>query len=297
MVQGHPALFAMELLWRWSFGLGMLGLLFWAYAQLRPALYIADGDAAMLHTTKIYLLVQTIMAIVEPLLPVALKVLAALYVLGGLLWALIAATGRGVILRTMVAWEASARGVATARPARRWASYFALHAARVLMLLILLIGYLGGILVASLVTAARPSVLLFVVVSMTVFFAAFLAWNYVNRVLGVAPLFVACDGLSPLDAIGEAVVFLRSKGKALKAANLRGSILHLSAAVLVTLLGVATPALRVSGVVLGLLWLVEALAYFVLADYLHLCRLGNLVAMAVGERAAAASISPQTQPA
>ncbi len=38
----------MELLWRWSFGLGLLALLFFAYAHLRQAILLSDADQSAL---------------------------------------------------------------------------------------------------------------------------------------------------------------------------------------------------------------------------------------------------------
>ncbi len=277
----------MELLWRWCFGLGMLGLLLYAYAQLRPAIVTAAADTPALRVTDLVKQVRVLAEMLTPLMPLLLKLLGQLYLAGGVLWAAISATGRGVILRSLTASAAAECGVATASLERRWWTYFALHAARVLMLLILVIGYLGGILAAALVTQERPSVRLFMLITLTTFFAAFLLWSYVNRVLALAPVFDACDGLAPLDAIAAAVLFLRRKGTQLRAANRAGNILHVTVAVLFTLLGVVSSAVPLPPVGLAALILLETLLYCVLADYFHLNRLAMAVAMVVGERAAA----------
>ena len=283
LIRRSPALFLMELLWRWSFGLGMLGLALYAYAQLHPAIVTAAADAPALRVNDVVKQVRVVVEILTPLLPLLLKLMAQLYFAGGVLWAAISATGRGVVLRALVAAASGGRGATNVPPARRWLTLFALHLARVLMLLILLIGYLGGILLAALLTAQRPSVLLFCMVTLTVFFAAFWLWSYVNRVLSVAPVFAVGAGMAPLEAIGEAVLFLRRKGAELRAANRAGNVLHAAAAVLFTLLGLTTAAVPLPAAGLAVLWILETVLYCVLADFFHLSRVGNTVVLAMEE--------------
>ena len=46
IVRSDSTLLPLELLWRWSFGLGLMALLFFAYAHLRQAILISDADEA-----------------------------------------------------------------------------------------------------------------------------------------------------------------------------------------------------------------------------------------------------------
>lgn len=284
LIRRFPALFAMELLWRWSFGLGMIGLALYAYARLHPAIVSAAADAPALRVSGAEKQARVLVEMLAPLLPLILKLMAQLYAAGGLLWAAISAAGRAVILRSLAAAEDGGHGVSIATPGRSWASLFVLHAARVLMLLILLIGYLGGILLAALLTQQRPSPVLFALITGTVFFVAFWLWSYVNRVLGVAPVFAVYGGKTPLDATAEAVLFLRRRGARLRAANLAGNLAHAAAAGLFSLLGVATMAVPAPTAGLYALLLAEAVIYFALADFFHFSRLANVVAMVADEQ-------------
>ena len=48
VLRSDPALLPLELLWRWSFGLGLMALAFFAYTRLRQAILIPDADRAIL---------------------------------------------------------------------------------------------------------------------------------------------------------------------------------------------------------------------------------------------------------
>ncbi len=88
----------------------------------------------------------------------------------------------------------------------RWPAHAILHAARVLMLLIPAIGYLAGVLLASLAGGAENPLSAAILV-LTPFFTACVLWSLVNWLLSLAPLFVERDGLSALDAIVAALNF------------------------------------------------------------------------------------------
>ena len=90
--RSEPVLFAMELLWRWSFGFGLLALLFFAYAHLRQAILLSDADEAALSAQDPRPL-QPRPDLISGALPLLLKTFAQLFGVAAVLWIAAAALG------------------------------------------------------------------------------------------------------------------------------------------------------------------------------------------------------------
>jgi hypothetical protein len=295
ILRRNPSLLAMELLWRWSFGLGLLALLFYAYAQLRPAIFLTEADAEAFHTQDPFALASAISDLTTPLLPLVFKLCAQLFALAAVLWAVISACGRGIITRVLVARLSVEHGIAPAADAPRWLSHVALHAARVLMLLILVMGYLGGLFLASLVGPAQQSPVLTILILCATFAASLALWSYVNRVLALAPVFVALDGALPLDATVSAIRFFGRNPGRLRSVLRGNNALRAAVVLAITVVGAATVALPAPSWTISALLLLETLLYFVLADFLHLARLAAQVAVVVHERVLTAPLAASAE--
>jgi hypothetical protein len=289
VVRAAPALLGMELLWRWSFGLGLLALTVVAYAHLRPALMVSDGEALNLQDPVAF--AESATNLIVPMLPLLAKTAAQVFSAAAVLWAAISALGRGVITREVVGRLAKEQGVTTAPDAPRWASFALLQSARVVMLLILVIGYLGGVFLSALVGGGQ-NVFATVLVIFSSLVVSGIVWSYVNWVLSLAPLFVVRDGMSALSATVEAVDFIRRHRSQLRTIALRNSSQRGVAAVVITLAGVVTAGL--SGLPVWIntaLLTLETLAYLVVSDAFLLARLVGYASVAVRERKAGAELA------
>jgi hypothetical protein len=290
ILRNSPALWSMELLWRWSFGLGLLALTVAAYVHLRPALMFTEGEALNLQDPAAF--AESATNMIAPVLPLLAKTAAQVFCVASVLWAGISALGRGVITRTIVRRFAKDYGVAIAPDAPRWASFALLQCARVLMLLILVIGYLGGAYLGSLVNEQGDNVLAASLIVLSALTFAGLVWSYVNWILSLAPIFVARDALSPLDATVEAIAFIRRRFSQLKGIAIWNSALRGMAATVITLAGVFTAVSRgIAPWALTVLLVLETLAYLVISDILLLVRLASYASVAVRER----SIAPELE--
>jgi hypothetical protein len=227
--------------------------------------------------------------LIVPMLPLLAKTAAQVFSAAAVLWAAISALGRGVITREVVGRLAKEQGVTTAPDAPRWASFALLQSARVVMLLILVIGYLGGVFLSALVGGGQ-NVFATVLVIFSSLVVSGIVWSYVNWVLSLAPLFVVRDGMSALSATVEAVDFIRRHRSQLRTIALRNSSQRGVAAVVITLAGVVTAGLSVVWVSTVLLTL-ETLAYLVVSDAFLLARLVAYASVAVGERKAGAELA------
>lgn len=289
ILRREPALFLMELLWRWSFGLGLLALLFFAYARLRQAVLLSDADELAFNGQDPYAVAAAAKDLLAQALPPLLRVLEPALCVAAALWIAAATCGRGIITRLVVRRLAGdyalpiALGVAPNAP--RWSSFAILNLARVLTLLILVIGYLGGEFIAALVSGPEPNVLATALIVLASLAIAGVLWSYVTWVLSLAPIFVVRDALSPLDAVAAAIAFIGRNRSRLTAIALWNGTLRGVAATVISVAGGFTAVLRFalpSGAVTTLLAL-ETLLYLVVSDFFLLARLAGYASVAVRE--------------
>ncbi len=287
ILRSDPALLPMELLWRWSFGLGLLALLFFAYARLRQAVLLTDADELALTSRDPFVVSAAASSLIAEALPLLPETLAQISGLAAAFWIAAATLGRGIITRTIVRRFANANGVVVAPDAPRWAWFAILNGARVLMLLILVIGYLGGSLIAALVNGAGQNVVASALIVFASLAASGVLWSYVNWVLSLAPLFVVRDGLAPLDSVVAAITFIRRNYSGLKAIALWNGTLRGAAATVLSIAGIFTVALRpaLPPWTMAALLVLETLAYLVISDIFLLARLGAYASVAVRELA------------
>lgn len=285
ILRASPVLWSMELLWRWSFGLGLLALIFAACVHLRPAMLFDEGEGLNLQDPAAF--AESATNMIAPVLPLLAKTTAQVFCVAAVLWAAISALGRGIITRNIVGRFAKDCGVVIAPDAPRWAAFALLQCARVLMLLILVIGYLGGFFLAALLKGDGDNLIVPALIVFSSLTLAVLLWSYVNWVLSLAPIFVARDALSPLDATVEAIAFIRRQFAQLKAVAVWNSTLRGVVAVVLTLAGILTVAFRALPPMATIVLLaLETLAYLVISDIFLLARLAAYASIAVRERVA-----------
>ena len=103
--------------------------------------------------------------------------------------------------------------------------------------------------------------------------------------LSLAPIFVARDGLSPLDSLVAAIAFLRRNGSRLVAIAIWNNTLRGLAATVITVAGAVTVAMRAAlpGWAVTALVALETLLYLVVSDFFLLVRLAAYSSVAVRE--------------
>jgi hypothetical protein len=285
IVRTDPSLLFMELLWRWSFGLGLLALMFFGYAHLRQAVLLSDTDELGLSGQDPFAVAETAARIIADALPPLLRTLAQVGSVAAVLWIATAALGRGMITRIMVRRLAAESGVLIVPDAPRWTGFAILTFARVLMLLIFVIGYFGGVFVAGLFSVPGQNLLVPALIRFASLAASGVVWSYVNWVLSLAPIFVARDALSPLDSVVAAIAFIRRNQSRLTAIALRNSTLRGLVATLISIAGAFTVALgtALAPWAITALLVLQTLAYLVVSDIFLLARLGAYASVAVRE--------------
>jgi hypothetical protein len=285
ILRNDPALFAMEILWRWSFGLGLLALSFFAYAHLRQAVLLSDTDELALTSQDPMVVAQAAAGIIVQTLPLLLRTLAQVFTVASVFWIAAAAFGRGIITRIVVRRLAAEYGVSIARDAPRWTHFAILKFARVLMLLILVIGYLGGALIAGVFSGPQTNVLASALIMFASLAISGALWSYVNWVLSIAPIFVVRDALSPLDSVVAAIAFIGRHRSRLTAVAIWNSTVRGLVATVISGAGIYTATLRsaLPAWVVTILLMSETLLYLVVSDVFLLARFGSYASIAVRE--------------
>jgi hypothetical protein len=274
----------MELLWRWSFGLGMLALAFFVYSQLRQAVLLSDADVLALSGHDPIVAAATAWGLLAGAMGPLLRVLEPVFCVAVVLWIAATTVGRGIITRVVVRRFAADYAITISPDAPRWSSFAILNFARVLMLLILVIGYLGGTLIAGFVSAPGQNVIASTLIVFASLAAAGLLWSFVNWVLSLAPIFIVRDGRSPVDAIVEAIAFLRRNYSHLAFIAVWNGILRGLAATVISIAGMFAVALRPAPTVaIAVLLVLEMLLYLIISDLFLLARLGAYASVAVRE--------------
>jgi hypothetical protein len=285
ILRSDSTLLPLELLWRWSFGLGLMALLFFAYAHLRRAVLLSDADEAAFSGQDPLAMATAAAGILAGAQPLLLRTFTHVAAAASVLWIAAATLGRGMLTRMIVRRLALDHDLKIADDAPRWRSFAILKIARVLMLLILVIGYLVGALIVGSVSAPAQNVLTGALIIFGAVAASGLVWSWVNWVLSLAPIFVARDGLSPLDSLVAALAFLRRNRARLAAIAIWNSTLRGLAATVIAAVGGVTVTMHTAmpGWAITVLVVLETLLYLVVSDYLLLVRLAAYSAVAVRE--------------
>jgi hypothetical protein len=285
ILRSDPVLFPMELLWRWSFGLGLLALSFFAYAHLRQVVFLSDADQLALSGQDPFAIAQTAANILAEAMPLLIRTLTLVFSVAAVLWIAASALGRGIITRIIVRRFATDYGLTISPDAPRWAGFAILKCARVLMLLILVIGYLAGGSIAVLVNGAQQNILASALIVFAALAFSGVVWSYVNWILSLAPIFLVRDALSPLDSIVAAISFICRNYSRLTAIALWNSTLRGAAATVISVAGVGTVALRLvlPPLAISVLLTLETIAYLVISDIFLLIRLAAYASVAVRE--------------
>lgn len=283
LLRREPTLLPMELLWRWSLGLGVLALAFFAWARVRPALMFSADDIAGLRALPPVDALAALLPMIADAMPLMARALAEICAPAAVLWIASATLGRGLVTRVLMRRIAADTPTAIAPDRPRWLAFAALNFARVMMLLILVIGYFGGGLIAAIADPQGQRLATDVVIVFVAQVCAFGLWGYVNWVLSLAPVFVVRDGLGPLDAIVAAIAFIGRRRPELVSIATANGLQRTLLAVAVSIISLITVFLPLPAAVIIALLVLQTLVYFVVADMLKLARLGAYATVAIGE--------------
>ena len=274
----RPSFGLAEMAWRWSFGAAATVLLAFSFVEYLDTLPVSGGDRFLLNTRHPYLISR---ALAHILAGSGGRAAVATAVLGlglGLLWILVASSGRAVTLKALLAY------LWTKEPERdfpfRLRSLLGLNFFRATAVVALVVGGVGALVLGGMVSSKKnPAPGSAFLVFLTVGILVCLGFAIVNWFLSLASVFVVTRDRDTFGAMAAAVDFFRDHLGAVLAASTWFGLAHLVAFSLATSV-VAFPlgfaGILPAGVVLGGV-LAVTLLYFAVADFLYIGRMGAYV--------------------
>jgi hypothetical protein len=279
----RPSFGLAEIAWRWSLGFAGLSLFVLGLVEYFDTLPVGAADMFLLRTRQPVLMGRALEHILRGS---ALRLGEAGLLLGlafAVAWVAVASLGRAATLQALLNYFVGSASRHEAERPWRLRSLVGLNSFRAAVTLAAAAGYLGAILLAGAVSPNDdPSPGSAFLVFLMVFMLVNLAWLVVNWFLSLASLFVVAEGEDTFGAMAAAADVCRARTGPLMAVSFwfglgHGGAFFLASSVAVFLLSFL--AVLPGGVVLGGVLLVT-LAYFAVADSLHVGRLAAYVYIA-----------------
>jgi hypothetical protein len=275
----HPSWLALELLWRWGYGIPLLAVIAWQFQRI-GAETATRVQATGVEHFSLQAPMAGAVAIAESymiLWPPVMRALAWLLPCAMAGWALAAGVGRNLMLRRYdrrLAWRP---GPMVVLQLLRAAGLFAMVVAWFTAVRWAANFSLAGVSPAS-ETTAEPSLVLYLALVIALSLAAITIWLLLSWVFSIAPLISLLEGCG-VGASLKRSLRLGSLKKKLVEINLALGYLKLASTVLVMIL-TATPAafvVAIQGFWLYLWWGVVSVLYMVLSDFFQVARVVGFV--------------------
>lgn len=284
VIRNNPGLIITELAWRWSFGVAATGVLLAVSRQVRDAFALSAADELVLGSGDVQQKAEALARAMAGALPYMVRAAAIAIPAIAVLWIAAATLGRTAVTRGVL------RASGTPAISRsRWWVMAGLHAARVFVLLILVIGYLLGTIGANAVVGPmeQPRIALAVLVFAAIFVASVVVWLLVNFVASQAPIFAMRDGRGLLDSLEDSIYFSRRNLRDLLAASSTNATLRTAWGLTITIVSIAAAALgRFFPVALPALVIAAlTVVYCIVSDVMLLARLAAYTVIAAADRA------------
>ena len=266
-VYQRPLLTAIEVLWRWTFGVPFL-LVCWAQSQKILAALPPDSTGlATIDPQNPWVAAVQLSNAWTLYLPHIIGVLRWLLPVAALAWVVISALGRSLLFKQMN----------PALPFRPFAM-IVLQAAWLAFFLITCFCWLRSIAwvaAATITPNTEPDLISY---SMGVIFLSlgfFTAWALLSWPLSIAPLLMMLETRSPLSALGQSLRLGKPMTAKLIEINFVMGIVKLALVVLAMVLSAAPLPFsdQLGSGALHVVWAVATIFFFVASDYFHVVRL------------------------
>ena len=282
VVVRNPLIGFAEVAWRWAFASVAWALAIFEMAEYLRTLPVTAADLLFLRSGQGPLVSRAIRHILAGSGGRFIAATFALFIGMALLWVLASSLGRMATLRALISVilgldSETKDGHSTA------AAILGLQALRVALLAVTGLGLAGAALVANYFASDKgqrgPGIefLIFLVLALTVVALS----GTLNRILSIAPIFIALKNQQMSAAITSAVDFVVRRLKAVTAVSSAFSLMHIAAFVIgssIVLFPVSFAGFLPGWMVLSAIVLLT-LIYLALVDFLHVARLAAYLAL------------------
>jgi hypothetical protein len=204
LVTSQPMMIVAELAWRWAFAIGAFGILLVYSSILRDAISLSAADQGGLLSGDPLQMVDVATRITANALPFFVQAAEGALPRIAFIWLLCITIGRSPLIRKILGFTPEKP---TSINRRFWISMTAVHAVRVLLLLIVLSAYLAASRLSAIafgIDPDQPRILLAIVAYFATFGIGFAIYIVANFVASLAPLYVA-QGRRALDALSDSM--------------------------------------------------------------------------------------------
>lgn len=262
----RPALFFMEVAWRWVFGALACGAVFYCSSRVRLLMPLSEADTHAWGSRDFFLITQAFLHVLRQLRGESFIIVISTALAVSVLWVVLSTAGRTIILRHLVHAQVSFPRV------------MGLHLFRLLVAWIALAGLVGiGSFCVTVANRGRiPDYLMFYVLFMPLLVILSIFWSVLNWYFSLGVVCVA-QYRSRNTSTGKLTLFFL--------AGRTGEVIGLTFLFCVmriaTLLALFVLAVLPSGIVAFTpVWPISlALCYFLVADFLYVSRLAAYLSL------------------
>jgi hypothetical protein len=265
-IKQNPSIAALEIAWRWVFGLVATILLLFGTKAFLAGLKLSEGDEQALHGNDPTIIAAALMHILQQagVLQRFFGVLAAVAIPSAIIWVAAATLGRASTLRKLMPGS-----VVNAK------AILGLNIARTALLFAAVLAWYIWMVLCALVTISpgEPSYALYLLLSVLALPVIAIVWGLLNWILSLGPVLASRAEDTAWSAYSETVqVVRRHRGQFtsvttwLGLPRLAAMVVALIAAVVVL---IATNSVLIGSVAIGII----SLVYCAFADYLCIVRL------------------------
>ena len=265
-VKREPAVFAIEIAWRWTFGLIASVLLLFGVRAFLVGLNVSPGDEQAIRGSDPTLAAAALAHLFQQqgVLQRFFEIAAAVVVPTALVWIAAATIGRIAGLKRLL-------GCPNVAPAPVF--YLTLARAALLFACIAL-WYLWMVICAFIaMTGEAPNYPLYLLLSFLALPVIAIGWGILNWILSCAPLFVARDGLDGMESYHRAVQLAREERAEFVSVTSWLGFPRVMAMAVVLFLAVIALFVIQSALVATIALTLVTLVYCAFADYLYVVRL------------------------
>lgn len=270
-VMGRPWLTAIEVGWRWVFGIPLLVVCWRQWIQILAAYPLESSGFNSLDKQNPWVVVVQLANVTAYYEPHVVAVLRWLVPLAALAWVVISGLGRSLLLRRM-----------EPRLAFRPAAMIGLQAAWLAVLAAAFGCWFRAMqwaAVAHISASGEPELVGFAVWTIVLALGFFTVWALLSWALSIAPLLMLLESRSALSALGESWRLGTEFTGKLAEINLVMGIVKLALLVLAMVFSAAPLPFsdELGGSALHVVWAGATIFYLVANDYFHVVRLRGFV--------------------
>ena len=271
----RPALTAIEIGWRWLFGIPFLWVCWEQARRILAAYPLSSSGFDSITSQNPWLAVVQLVDVWSYYLPHVVAVLRWLLPVAALVWAVVSGVGRNLLFMRL------GRGIGK-RPRFRPLAMIALQAAWIALLALTFWGWFRSVQWAAathISTSGEPDLVGYFIWLIVLSLGFFTAWALASWALSVAPLLMLFEERSALSALGQSVRLGKTLTGMLAEINLTMGIVTMALIVLSMVLSTAPLpfANQLGSGAVHLAMAIASIFYCVASDYFQVVRLKAFV--------------------